>query len=250
MELPIVDDLVAEQETLDDLMSSIDEAAWSTPSTAEGWTVADEIAHLAFSDEVAVSSLNGADSEEFARLRRTPRGRGSSVIRSPAEGRSGPDILTWWRQVRTTEVDSFRRIDPTARVLWGPNYMAAPSLCTARLMETWAHGLDCFMALGAEPTDSDRLRHSCHITYRAIPHAFRDGGRDMPGSLDELVVELTSPAGEMWRFGSEGAPQRIEGSAAEFARVGVRRRRLADATTLRGTGPLAVAALGTLKAYL
>ncbi len=72
----------------------------------------------------------------------------------------------------------------------------------------------------------------------------------MSGSFDDLVVEVTSPTGELWRFGAEGSPQRIEGSAAEFARVGVRRRTLADTTTLRGTGPLAVAALGTLKAYL
>lgn len=72
----------------------------------------------------------------------------------------------------------------------------------------------------------------------------------MPASLEELVVEVTSPAGESWRFGRAGAPNRIEGTASEFTRVGVRRMRLDDAATLRAHGPLAVVALPNLKAYL
>ena len=73
----------------------------------------------------------------------------------------------------------------------------------------------------------------------------------MPGALDDLVVEVISPSGRgLWRYGSPSASQRIEGSAAEFARVGVRRMKLSEATTLTAEGTLADAALGTLKAYL
>jgi hypothetical protein len=72
----------------------------------------------------------------------------------------------------------------------------------------------------------------------------------MPGALDDLVVEVISPSGGLWRYGSPSASQRIEGSAAEFARVGVRRMKLSEATTLTAEGTLADAALGTLKAYL
>jgi len=53
------------------------------------------------------------------------------------------------------------------------------------------------------------------------------------------VVEVCSTTGELWRFGRKDAPNRIGGTAAEFARVGVRRMSLAEATTLRGNGPLA-----------
>jgi uncharacterized protein (TIGR03084 family) len=117
-------------------------------------------------------------------------------------------------------------------------------------METWAHGLDCFTALKVEPVDTDRLRHVCHITYRAIPHAFRDAGQPMPGHIDDLVVEVTSPSGDLWRFGPPSASQRIKGTAGDFARVGVRRKRLADARSLEGQGELAWRALPILKAYL
>ncbi|MET0627671.1 MAG: maleylpyruvate isomerase family mycothiol-dependent enzyme [Acidimicrobiia bacterium] len=251
MDEAVVDDLAAEQAALDALVAHVDEAAWETPTPAEGWNVRAQVAHLAFFDEVALVSLSGdgeARFRELGRSRRDPEARKRTA--SPGEGKKGAEVLAWWRDARAQEVAAFRAVDPTARVPWGPNLMAAPSLCTARLMETWAHGLDCFMALGVEPEDTDRLRHVCHITYRAIPHAFRDAKREMPGTLDDLVVEVSSPSGELWRYGSPSAPQRIEGTAAEFARVGVRRMKRADAKTLRADGPLADAALDTLKAYL
>jgi uncharacterized protein (TIGR03084 family) len=251
MDDAIVDDLAAEQAALDALVDGLDEAAWDTPTPAEGWNVRDQIAHLAFFDEVAVASVAG---DGLARFGDMAARRGDPHLRSapgsPGTGRTGADVLAWWRTARREEVTAFERVDRSAQVRWGPNDMAAASLCTARLMETWAHGLDCFTALGVDPVDTERLRHVCHITYRAIPHAFRDAQLHMPGALDDLVVEVSSPSGGLWRFGLPSASQRIEGSAAEFARVGVRRLKLSEATTLKAEGTLAAAALGTLKAYL
>ena len=250
MDSPIVDDLAAEHEVLDDLVRNLDEEQWCTPSPAAGWAVRDEIAHLAFFDDVALASITGQGEARFSELEAAMRSGDTDFIRSPGEGRSGREVLAWWREARAAEVDAFRRIDPTERVPWGTNRMAAASLCTARLMETWAHGLDCFMALGVKPVDGARLRHVCHITYRAIPNGLLDAGQVMPAPLEDLVVEVSSPTGELWRFGRKDAPNRIEGTASEFARVGVRRMNLEEATTLRASGPLAEKALPHLKAYL
>lgn len=246
----IVDDLAAEQAVLDDLVGNLDEEQWGTPSPAAGWNVRDEIAHLAFFDDVALDSLTGRGESRFAELEDAMRSGAADFVRSPGAGRSGREVLASWREARTAEVEAFRRIDPTDRVPWGPNRMAAASLCTARLMETWAHGLDCFMALGVQTVDGERLRHVCHIAYRAIPNALLQAGLAMSAPLDDLVVEVCSPAGALWRFGRKDAPNRIEGTASEFARVGVRRMSLAKASTLRATGPLAKSALAHLKAYL
>lgn len=250
MDSSIVDDLAAEHAVLDDLVGNLTEEQWTTPSPAPGWNVRDEIAHLAFFDDVAVASIGGWGETRFAELEAVMRSGDPAFIRSPGEGRCGREVLSWWRQARTAEVAAFRRIDQRARIPWGPNRMAAASLCTARLMETWAHGLDCFMALGVEPVDGERLRHVCHIAYRAIPNALAQAGLAMPAPLDDLAVELCSPTGELWRFGRPDAPNHIEGSAAEFARVGVRRMHLGATTTLRANGPLADVALANLKAYL
>jgi uncharacterized protein (TIGR03084 family) len=246
---PIVDDLDAEQQALDALVADLDEPGWETPTPAAGWTIRDQIAHLAFFDDVAVASLTGTGEARFAALTASI-GDQPGLRDPPGAGRTGTEVLSWWRAARRAEVNAFREVNPSARVPWGPNFMAAPSLCTARLMETWAHGLDCFAARNVEPVDTDRLRHVCHITYRAVPHAFRDARQPMPGLLDDLVVEVTSPSGQLWRFGPESATQRIEGTAADFARVGVRRKQLEDASSLHGRGELALSALSVLKAYL
>lgn len=209
------------------------------------------MAHLAFFDEVAVVSLTGGGDDALAELRAMATKLGAvSFTQCPAGDRSGAEVFEHWSATRVAQRSAFERADWSGRVPWGPNFMAVASLCTARLMETYAHGLDCFLALGIEAPQTDRLRHVCHITYRAIPHAFRDAGVEMPGELERLAVELESPSGALWRFGPEDAPEQISGTASEFARVGVRRLSIDEAHTLRASGPLAETALGLLKAYL
>lgn len=247
---PILDDLIAEQAVLNDLVSGLDESQWSTPTPARGWSVRDQIAHLALFDDVATASLTGTGARRFADLYAAMGAGDTEFIDAPSGGRSGAEVLAAWQQARLGEVEAFRAIDPDARVPWGPNLMAPLSLCTARLMETWAHGLDCFAALDIAPADGDRLRHVCHITYRAIPNALMQNDLSMPAPITDLVVEVVSPAGALWRFGRSDASNRIEGTAAEFARVGVRRMSLGEAATLRARGPLAELALANLKAYL
>jgi uncharacterized protein (TIGR03084 family) len=174
MNEPIVDDLEAEQLALDALVADLDEPGWETPTPAEGWSIRDQVAHLAFFDEVTVASLTGTGEARWAELSAPRRDEAAGLRDPPGAGRTGAEVLSWWQEARRAEVNAFREVDPSVRVPWGPNFMAATSLCTARLMETWAHGLDCFAARKVEPVDTDRLRHVCHITYRAVPHAFRD----------------------------------------------------------------------------
>ncbi len=249
MDSQVLDDLIAEQQVLDDLVDGLDDAQWMTPTPAAGWSVCDQIAHLAMFDDVATTSLTGGGEARFAEIIAAVASGDTPFIDTPAGNAPGHEVLSSWRRARAGQLAAFRRIDSAARVPWGPNLMSAVSLCTARLMETWAHGLDCFTALGVAPVDTDRLRHVCHITYRAIPHALMESGISMPGTIDDLVVEVLSPSGALWRFGRRDAPNRIDGTAAEFARVGVRRMPRQH-SALRAHGPLAEVALSNLKAYL
>ncbi len=140
-------------------------------------------------------------------------------------------------------------LDPKSPVIWGDGPMTCRSFATARLMETWAHGLDCFTTLGAEPVDTDRLRHVAHLGFRALPYAFRSQGITPPASLSELRLELTSPSGQFWTYGENSAPQTITGSAAHWCRVATRRMAAEDSDLL-ATGPLARSVLSTARAYL
>ncbi len=246
----LLDDLAAEHAALDLLVDGLSEKQWRTPSAAAGWDVADTIAHLAMSDEAAIASVEGNAQAWFEETMANPTvalERQNEAARS----RSGAEILEWWRDVRTRLLAGLGGLAPGERLYWGIGEMSAASFTTARLMECWAHGLDCFAGLGVEPIDSDRIRHVCFLGYRTLPYAFEFAKREMPAPIEALRLALLAPdAVTTWEFGDSHAPQVIEGTAAEWARVVVRRMAPGDAPTLVAHGPLAEEAIGVAKAYL
>lgn len=246
----LVDDLEAEHAALDALVADISEEQWRTPSAAEGWNIADSIAHLAMSDEGAVASVEGNARAWFEEAMADPA---AALKRQDeaARSRSGAEILAWWRDTRGQLLKGLRGLAPGARLYWGIGEMSAASFTTARLMECWAHGLDCFAGLGVTPVDTDRIRHICFLGYRTLPYAFQFAKREMPGPIEALRLALLAPdALTTWEFGDSHAPQVIEGAASEWARVVVRRMPTSEARSLVARGPLAEEAIGVAKAYL
>jgi uncharacterized protein (TIGR03084 family) len=126
--------------------------------------------------------------------------------------------------------------------------MRASTLVIARLMETWAHGLDVRAAVDAPAHDTDRLAHVAWLATRALPYAYSVAGRAAPQA--PVRVELILPSGAQWTYGPEDAGDRITGDAAEYCRVFVQRLPRAQAVTLEAYGPVAVAALEVARAYL
>jgi uncharacterized protein (TIGR03084 family) len=246
----VLDDLEGENAALDALVAPLTDEQWHAATPAAGWDVADSIAHLAMSDAMAAESAAGRGEEAFKAVMADPDAA-LAAQDAAARQRTPAEVLAWWRSARSASLQAMRAAGPKARAYWGIGEMSVRSLATARLMECWAHGLDCFAALGIEPVDTDRLQHVCYLGYQTLPYAFRFAGRDMPAPRDELQLELTAPdAASVWRFGPDDAPQVVRGAAGEWARLCVRRLRLADARTLTADGPLAQAALEVAKAYL
>ena len=127
--------------------------------------------------------------------------------------------------------------------------MSAASMATARLMETWAHGLDVTDALRLPPSVSVRLRHVAHIGVRTRDFAFRQHG--LPAPAEPFRVELAAPDGGTWGWGPEDAAQRVTGPALDFCqRVTQRRHRddLALTATGRRRRPLAGPRAGLRRA--
>ena len=54
-------DLKAESDRLWNAVSGLDDAGWATPTPAPGWTVATQVAHLLWTDEVAVIAATDND---------------------------------------------------------------------------------------------------------------------------------------------------------------------------------------------
>ena len=57
----VLADLTAEGDRLEALVAELDEAGWHTPTPARGWDVAAQVAHLAWTDEVALKAATDKD---------------------------------------------------------------------------------------------------------------------------------------------------------------------------------------------
>jgi uncharacterized protein (TIGR03084 family) len=229
-------DLADERSALRELVEALDPSGWARPSSS-GWTVRDQIAHLAFYDRAATLSLG--DAAAFAERRRealadTAAFEAHHLRAFPADGRA---TLQAWDSEATAFAHAVRRANPAGRVPWfGPD-MGLLSMVSARLMETWAHGTDVAYALGAALAPSGRLRHVATLAARARGQGYAVRGLAAPA--DPVRVELTAPNGEgIWGFGPAGAPDRIQGEAVEFCLVLTRRRHVDD-TNLRWRGSAA-----------
>ena len=240
-------DLAAESAVITEMLSGLSPEDYELPTPAQGWAIRDQVSHLAYFDEMEV--LAATDPERFraeaAELMEVGDSFPDEVARRyakmPAEELSG-----WFGSARARLIDTFADIDARARLPWFGPEMSAASAITARLMETWAHGQDIADTIGFVREPTDRLRHIAHLGVSTFTFAHRLRGLEAPS--DAVRVELTSPGGEIWSWGPEGASDQVTGSALEFCLVVTQRRNLAD-TGLVVRGPVARRWMGIAQAY-
>lgn len=241
----ILSDLVAEQQYLDQFLQRISLKDWDRPTPSKGWSIRDTISHLADSEEQAASVLSGgADLDPYRSDPDLDGLRQKAVLR----GRKmrPQDVIEWWRGGRAKVVEPLSHMDPTTRLEWVIGSVSGRTLATARLMETWAHGLDIHAALGAEVEDTARIRHVCWLGWRTLPYACKLAGHDY---TSPIRVEVMGPGYAKWVYGPADCDNLIKGAAGEFARLAVRRVPL-SATNLKVTGESAQIAAQVIRAYL
>ncbi|HET8660637.1 MAG TPA: TIGR03084 family metal-binding protein [Micromonosporaceae bacterium] len=239
-------DLDAESADLDALVAPLPDAAWATPTPAEGWTITHQIAHLAWTDHVSL--LAATDTAAFfASVADAGEDIGGFVDRTTASSLAPPpELLARWRSGRAALTAALAAVPPGTKLPWYGTAMSPASMATARIMETWAHGLDVADALGVVRPPTARLRHIAHIGARTVGQGFVAHGQEPP---DQPVrVELSAPDGALWTFGPEGAADRVTGPALDFCLLVTQRRHRAD-LALRATGPVADAWLDVAQAF-
>ena len=235
----LLEDLAAEQAALDAVLAQMTDAQWDLPSHAPGWLVRDQVTHLGHVDEIAARAIT--DPEGFRKEAAgalTALDRAAYEMRYLSHGRAmkPAELRTWWREAGARFLAAARPLEPKARLPWyGPD-MGVPMFVTARLMETWSHGLDVVDVVGLPRPDTDRLRHVVFIGMRTREFSYVNRG--LAPNTTPVYVELTAPSGATWTHGDPAAANRITGSASDFCRVVTQRRNLAD-TDLKVAGPAA-----------
>jgi uncharacterized protein (TIGR03084 family) len=227
----LIGDLRAETADLDRILGP---GVWDVPTPADGWTVRDQIAHLAWFDDAAVRAATAP--EDFRTEVRDSAGTDPDTLLDEHRTTPGEEVREWFLTSRRRLGEVLIGLDPRMRVPWyGPD-MGVASFATARLMETWAHGQDVADALGVRRAPTGRLRHVADIGVRALPWSFIVHGRTAPSV--PVRVELALPDGGRWAAGPADATDVVRGPALDFCLVVTQRRHPAD-VALEVSGPVA-----------
>jgi uncharacterized protein (TIGR03084 family) len=238
-------DLAAESAVTRALIAGLDEAGWHTPTPAAGWDIGDQISHLAYFDEVTVQSAT--DPAGFtAALAAAGNTVDPDAIAERFRDRTGAQLLAWFDTARTDLLNTFKNLDPRARLPWFGPAMSAASSLTARIMETWAHTQDIADALGVTREPTGRLRHVAHIGVGARAFSYAVHGQRLPDTL--VRIELEAPDGAPWTWGPPGAADRVTGPALDFCLL-VTQRRHRDDLGLVIEGPAATEWMAIAQAF-
>ncbi len=223
---PIVDDLAAESAELDSLVAPLPPELWASPTPAPGWSIAHQIGHLLWTDRVALISIT--DEARFADVLADAEAEADFVDSAAAELAACPPdaLLADWRATRGRLHDALRTVADGRKLLWFGPPMSAASMATARLMETWAHGLDVADALGVSRPATNRLKSIAHLGVRTRDFAYTVHDEAPPEST--FHVELRAPDGQTWSWGPVDAAQRVTGSAEDFCALVTQRRPRAE----------------------
>ena len=242
----LVEDVAAETRVLRAILDPLPDASWLLPTPAPGWTIADQVGHLAYFDEVAVTSATDPDAFAARLARINSGGVSPDVIAAEYRQLSPAQLRDWFGRARGDLLSVFAGLDPATRVPWfGPPMSVASSL-TARLMETWAHGQDVADTVGVQREATHRLRHVAHIGVGARAFSYRAHGLPVPA--EPVRVELVAPSGDRWAWGPVEAADQVTGPALDFCLLVTQRRHRAD-TTVTSRGPVAEQWLTIAQAF-
>src|SRR5690349_23271280 len=140
--MSIFDDLEAEQERLEKILSGLDEAQWRSASAAEGWTIADVVLHLAQSEEAAAATVTHGTLRAGLGVVAgdTVDARADAAVRM--ERTVPAEVFARWQRARQAALAAMRAADPDQPVPWMVGSLKPATLATTRLAEHWAHGID------------------------------------------------------------------------------------------------------------
>jgi uncharacterized protein (TIGR03084 family) len=251
--LSLIADLDAETAQLREAVEDLGQEGWTRSTPAEGWTVATQVAHLLWTDEVAVLAAHSRRGDEDKKAWddvvleaiADPMGYVDAGALAIAE-LPRDEVLARWTEAGQALREALLGYPAGERMPWFGPPMSPASMATARFMETWAHAQDVYDAVGHRPRPTDRIRHVAHLGVRTRNFAYSVHGEEAPE--EEFLVQLVAPSGETWSWGPAEAAQTVTGSAYDFCLL-VTQRVHRDATDLVATGPDAEHWLAIAQAF-
>src|SRR5260370_7073862 len=124
--MAIFDELEAEQDRLEGILSGLEDRQWRAPSGADGWTVSDVVLHLAQTEEAVVASATGASTGTWP-ASGAPVDAVADQLVQAERGEPAP-IFERWREARRGAVTALRPADAAQLLSSLPAPLKPPAL--------------------------------------------------------------------------------------------------------------------------
>lgn len=227
--------LIADATEFDRLVADLDDAQWSLPTPAPGWSVAHQVGHVSFVFRIA--GLAAARPEAFTAMTEAIGGDFDGAVNAGlAEYLALPpaQLLARWRAESDAAIAALAAVPAGTTVPWLVNPLPGPVLAAAGMMELFGHGQDLADALGVRRVHTDRVGILVGFAVRTMDFGYQARGLTAPST--PFRFELTGPSGARWEYGPADATERVTGDAVDFCLLVTRRRHHADlAITAQGS---------------
>lgn len=244
----VLNDFDAEARVFRAAVAELSSEQWEAPTPAEGWSVRDQVAHLAFVFGLAATAAS--DEQRFVEMTKPVASVGfqAAVEQGLLQYNQGPTahVLRRWDQEVENASRSLRSHDPETPVPWLVNDLTVPVLAMAGMLELFAHGQDVADAVGLSLPRTDRIAHLVRFVHRTRDFGYQAHGLDAPS--EEFRFEVLLPSGGELCVGPQDASDVVRGSALELCLVAARRRH-PDDTGLTAVGEEAQRWLPIAQAY-
>ncbi|MDA8276728.1 MAG: TIGR03084 family metal-binding protein [Actinomycetota bacterium] len=240
----LVQDLKDESDELIELIKAERLEALTTRTPAKGWDVADSIKHLTYFD--GALSLAIEDREGFEVAKKRLLAGGVEIATEEMRLLAIDKVVESFIDARSSMIALLSTTPSNQRVPWYGPEMSAMSATSARLMETFAHGLDVYDALGKEKPFTDRISHICFLGSATIAFSFVIHNLTPP--TEPIYLELVLPSGSIYSKGDQSAKNSIRGSAKDYALL-VTQRRARRSLDLVANGEIANSYLDIAQAF-
>ena len=194
--------------SIGELCDGLTEAEWKTPTDCPGWSVQDQVSHLAGSETGILGDPDPdhTPSDETLAHTRSDQGRHNEVVVDWRRTWAGAQVLSDFRAKTARRVEFLRSRSDTdfaaeMQTPVGPAPMS--EFISIRIMDAWVHEQDIRRAVNRPGHyDSPAAAHALNRVIRAMPFVAARRAQAPDGAT--VIIDITGTAGRPIAIAVEG----------------------------------------------